>query len=143
MKEMARALGISHRRISWAGTKDRKAVTSQYISIHGLEPDELERITLPDLRLEVAGRSDHPISLGELMGNRFTIRIRDCDPSGLTGKVDEVARAALSGFPNYVGIQRFGVLRPVTHLVGEKILRGDLEGVYSPTWVPPSRQNLP
>jgi len=128
VKEMARALGISHRRISWAGTKDRRAVTSQYISIHGLEPDTVERITLPDLRLEVAGRSDRPITLGGLEGNRFTIRIRDCDPSGLAGRVDEVARAAGSGFPNYVGIQRFGVLRPVTHLVGEKILRNDLEG---------------
>ena len=28
VKEMAKALGISHRRISWAGTKDRNAVTS-------------------------------------------------------------------------------------------------------------------
>ncbi|MGA2933619.1 MAG: tRNA pseudouridine(13) synthase TruD [Methanomicrobiales archaeon] len=127
-KEMARALAISHRRISWAGTKDRKAVTSQYISIHGLEPEAVERITLPDVRLEVAGRSDHAIALGELKGNRFTIRIRDCDPNGLAGRVDEVTRAAGSGFPNYVGIQRFGVMRPVTHLVGERILRGDLEG---------------
>jgi len=128
VKEMAKALGISHRRISWAGTKDRNAVTSQYISIHRLEPDAVEKITLPDVRLEPVGRSDHPIALGELRGNRFTIRIRDCDPTSLAGRVDEVARAAGSGFPNYVGIQRFGVLRPVTHLVGEKILRGDLEG---------------
>ncbi len=128
VKEIARALGISHRRISWAGTKDRNAVTSQYISIQGLEPDAVERIALPDVRLELVGRSDHAIALGELKGNRFRIRIRDCDPSDLAGRVDEVTRAALSGFPNYVGIQRFGVLRPVTHLVGERILRGDLEG---------------
>ncbi len=128
VKEMAKALGISHRRISWAGTKDRNAVTSQYISIYGLEPEALERITLPDIRLEQAGRSDHAIALGELKGNQFTIRIRDCDPSGLAERVEEVTRAAGSGFPNYVGIQRFGVTRPVTHLVGEKILRGDLEG---------------
>jgi len=143
VKEMAKALGISHRRISWAGTKDRNAVTSQYISIYDLEPESLERITLPDMRLEQVGRSDHAIALGELQGNRFTIRIRDCDPSGLAERVGEVALAAgsgisnrgfsnpgfpTSGFPNYVGIQRFGVTRPVTHLVGEKILRGDLEG---------------
>ena len=128
VKEMAKALGISHRRISWAGTKDRNAVTSQYITIHRLEPDEVERITLPDVRLEPVGRSDRPLALGELEGNRFTIRIRDCDPTDLAGRVDEVARAAGSGFPNYVGIQRFGVTRPVTHLVGERILRGDLEG---------------
>lgn len=128
VKEMAKALGISHRRISWAGTKDRKAVTSQYISIYGLEPGAVERIALPDVRLEPVGRSDHAIALGELKGNRFRIRIRDCNTTCLAERVEEVTRAALSGFPNYVGIQRFGVLRPVTHLVGERILRGDLEG---------------
>jgi tRNA pseudouridine13 synthase len=128
VKEMAKALGISHRRISWAGTKDRNAVTSQYISIYGLEPGAVERITLPDIRLEPVGRSHHAIALGELMGNRFGIRIRDCNPTCLEERAGEVTRAAPSGFPNYVGIQRFGVLRPVTHLVGEGILRGDLEG---------------
>ena len=128
VKEMARILGISHRRISWAGTKDRKAVTSQYLSVYGLEPGAVERIALPGVGIEVAGRSGHAIALGELRGNHFGLRIRDCDPFDLAGRVDEVARAAGSGFPNYVGIQRFGVIRPVTHLVGERILRRDLEG---------------
>jgi tRNA pseudouridine13 synthase len=163
VKELARALGISHRRISWAGTKDRRAVTTQYISIQGLGPEAVERVTLPDVRLEVVGRAGHAISLGELKGNRFSIRIRDCDPEELAARVDGVASAGASGsprpespnagfpnpgssnsgfsnagfsnrgcptpgFPNYVGIQRFGVIRPVTHLVGERILRGDIEG---------------
>ena len=148
VKELARALGISHRRISWAGTKDRRAVTSQYISIQGIEPTDLDRVRLPDIRLEPAGRSDRAIALGELAGNRFRIRIRDCDPADLAARVAGIADAASSGvqpagspdalspgtgnlnqgLPNYVGIQRFGVIRPVTHIVGEMILRGDLEG---------------
>lgn len=128
VKELARILGISHRRISWAGTKDRRAVTSQYISVQGLEPEALGRVALPGVSLEVAGRSEHAIALGELSGNRFRIRIRDCEPNDLAARVTEVTQAAASGFPNYVGIQRFGVIRPVTHLVGERILRGDHEG---------------
>jgi tRNA pseudouridine13 synthase len=143
VKELAKVLGISHRRISWAGTKDRRAVTTQYITIQGLEPEALATITLPDVTLEFAGRSPHALALGELNGNRFGIRIRDCEPGDLDRRVAEVARAGeagisnrgfsnpgfpTSGFPNYVGIQRFGVIRPVTHLVGERILRGDLEG---------------
>jgi tRNA pseudouridine13 synthase len=128
VRELARILGISHRRISWAGTKDRRAVTSQYISIHGLDHEAVERIALPGVGLEVAGRSDHALALGKLGGNRFGIRIRDCDPEDLAERVGAVARAAATGFPNYVGIQRFGVIRPITHRVGEKILRGDLEG---------------
>ncbi|HMK15361.1 MAG TPA: tRNA pseudouridine(13) synthase TruD, partial [Methanomicrobiales archaeon] len=119
VKELARALGISHRRISWAGTKDRRAVTTQYISVYGLEPEAIGRVSLPGVSLEVAGRSGHAIPLGDLRGNQFTIRIRDCDPEELGPRVDEVAGVAAYGFPNYVGIQRFGVIRPVTHLVGE------------------------
>ena len=143
VKELARALGISHRRISWAGTKDRRAVTTQYISVYGLEPDTLGRVSLPGVSLEPVGRSGHAIPLGDLRGNRFAIRIRDCDPEELGPRVAEVAGAGTAGtprpgsadegpptpgFPNYVGIQRFGVIRPVTHLVGERILRGDIEG---------------
>ena len=30
--------------------------------------------------------------------------------------------------PNYYGLQRFGVVRPVTHIVGEEILKGNYEG---------------
>jgi tRNA pseudouridine13 synthase len=128
VKELARALGISHRRISWAGTKDRRAVTTQYIAIFGLEPEEVARVALPGVCLEIAGRSGHAIPLGELRGNRFSIRIRDCNPEDLASRVAGVVRAGAGGFPNYVGIQRFGVIRPVTHLVGERILRGDIEG---------------
>ncbi|MDD1666659.1 MAG: tRNA pseudouridine(13) synthase TruD, partial [Methanomicrobiales archaeon] len=128
VKELARALGISHRRISWAGTKDRRAVATQYMAVLGIGPEALERVTLPDVRIGVAGRSDRPLALGELRGNRFLIRIRDCDPEDLAPRVAAVAGSAGSGFPNYVGIQRFGAIRPVTHLVGERILRGDPEG---------------
>ncbi len=129
VKELARVLGISHRRISWAGTKDRRAVTSQYISIRGLEPEAVGRVSLPGVGLEIAGRSGHPIALGDLRGNRFGIWVRGCDPEDLAERVAGVSgTAAEGGFPNYVGIQRFGVIRPVTHLVGERILWGDLEG---------------
>jgi tRNA pseudouridine13 synthase len=32
------------------------------------------------------------------------------------------------GVPNFFGYQRFGIVRPVTHLVGKKLLLGDIEG---------------
>ena len=34
---------------------------------------------------------------------------------------------ALGGFPNFFGVQRFGSIRPVTHLVGKHIVHGDFE----------------
>jgi tRNA pseudouridine13 synthase len=33
----------------------------------------------------------------------------------------------LGGFPNYFGVQRFGAVRPITHVVGRHMIHGDLE----------------
>lgn len=128
MKEVARALHVSPRRISWAGTKDRRAVTTQLIAIYGVSEEDIERVALEGISLEVVGRSRSGLSLGMLMGNRFRIRIRECFAEDLETRVKEVAEAGLEGFPNYYGIQRFGAIRPVTHLVGERILQHDPKG---------------
>jgi len=85
VKEIAKRLGISHRRIAWAGTKDKNAVTTQLISIYGLAPGAIEQVNLGDISLEVVGRSQHPLTLGGLLGNRFDILIRDCTPECLAG----------------------------------------------------------
>ena len=31
------------------------------------------------------------------------------------------------GFPNFYGIQRFGIIRPITHIVGKYIVKDDFE----------------
>jgi len=127
IKEISRALRISHRRIGWAGTKDRRACTSQLISIYDIDPEALERIRLPGIHLEPLGYSSEPIRLGDLLGNRFSITIRECFPEDLEERVTEIAATVRSGIPNYFGIQRFGVVRPITHRVGRAILRREYE----------------
>ncbi len=128
VKEIAKRLGISHRRISWAGTKDKNAVTTQIISIYNVTPEAVEAVRLADITLTVVGRAPEPLALGSLEGNRFTIVVRDCDPAGLEETVARVTGTVAEGIPNYYGLQRFGVTRPVTHCVGERILQGDYEG---------------
>jgi len=127
VREISRHLGISHRRIAWAGTKDKHAITTQLISIYDIEPEDLERVHLKDISLEAVRKSQAALSLGELQGNRFEITIRDCMPEDLDARVDAACMTAAEGIPNFYGIQRFGVIRPVTHLVGEAMLQGDLE----------------
>ncbi|MDR2699162.1 MAG: tRNA pseudouridine(13) synthase TruD, partial [Candidatus Methanoplasma sp.] len=72
------------------------------------------------------------IQIGDLLGNSFTVRVRECDmpESDIPGTIDSVSAAIkdAGGFPNYFGVQRFGVVRPITHKVGELIIRGDIEG---------------
>ncbi|WP_298664991.1 tRNA pseudouridine(13) synthase TruD [uncultured Methanofollis sp.] len=127
MKSIAAALGISHRRISWAGTKDKNALTTQYIAIYGGEAEAVKALQIRDMEIEPLGMTQHALSLGALAGNRFAITISDCTAPDLAGTVAACTSAAAAGFPNYFGLQRFGVVRPVTHLVGREILRGDYD----------------
>ncbi|MCX8207314.1 MAG: tRNA pseudouridine(13) synthase TruD [Methanothrix sp.] len=131
IREIARALRISQRRISFAGTKDRRAVTKQRMAIMNIEEDALRDLRIPDLRISVLGRTNRPLGLGDLKGNRFRIVIRDLavDAESARERMERITSEILEigGVPNYFGVQRFGEIRPVTHLVGEAIVRGDLE----------------
>ncbi len=127
VKEIAKCLGISHRRIGWAGTKDRNAVTRQRISIYNVTHEQVAGIHLKDIVLTPVGQSNEALRLGDLAGNRFAIAIRDTESADLAGHAGATARTIAEGVPNYFGLQRFGAIRPVTHTVGEWILRGDYE----------------
>jgi tRNA pseudouridine13 synthase len=128
IRQVARQLGISYKRIGFGGTKDKHAVTSQLISIRDMPPEALDQVKLKDIRLEPVGRSLSPLTLGSHQANRFTITIREAVPDGLEDVVGEVSAVCKTAVPNYFGIQRFGVIRPVTHTVGALVLKGDYEG---------------
>lgn len=142
IREMSRQLRISQKRFGWAGTKDKRAVTSQRISIMNLDESQLQRITLPDLKMRVLGRTNRSVGLGDLLGNRFKIKIRglscsidcstdhsiDCskDPKESMEKITKEIQEH-KGVPNYFGVQRFGDARPITHRVGEALVKGNIE----------------
>ena len=127
IKEIAKRLGISHRRIGWAGTKDRNAITKQWISIFNVTPEQVAAIHLKDITLEPVRQSNEALALGQLLVNRFDLVIRDTRSANLPEHVQTLNVTASEGVPNYFGLQRFGAIRPVTHRVGEWILRGDFE----------------
>jgi len=122
-------LGISRERVSWAGTKDKRAVTTQLISIDGVDPEDLP--DLDGVDLAVVGRAGRPVLFGDLLGNAFEVVVRDPDgPDRVEGITAELADFAgredgTVAVPNYFGQQRFGSRRPVTHEVGLAIARGD------------------
>jgi tRNA pseudouridine13 synthase len=129
VRDLSRRLRISQRRVSWAGTKDKRAITAQRMSLDSIlleAPFKLGKAIV-----EPIGRSDRPIALGDLEGNDFSITIRT-----VAGSQDDIARAVESiideihdarGVPNFFGIQRFGSIRPVNHLVGRALVEGDVE----------------
>ena len=130
-RTLAKILQISQKRIGVAGTKDKRALTTQKISIFDIDASEVENIHLKDIELKVLGRSRKSIELGDLWGNDFRITIRDIasSPEETKKLLDMTTNEiqAQSGVPNFFGIQRFGSIRPVTHLVGKAIVEGDFE----------------
>jgi tRNA pseudouridine13 synthase len=125
-------LGISRERVSWAGTKDKRAVTTQLFSVDGVDPGELPE--LPRAECEPVGRAGRPILFGDLAGNAFEVAVHDPDRPDSAAEIARQLRGFAGsdgtavGVPNYFGQQRFGSRRPVTHEVGLAIVRGDWEG---------------
>ncbi|MFB6295274.1 MAG: tRNA pseudouridine(13) synthase TruD [Halobacteriales archaeon] len=138
--ELSNRLGISRERVSWAGTKDAHAHTTQLFSIDGVDPADLP--DLPDAEMEPVGRFGRRLYLGDLASNAFEVAVADPGAPGNTAAITDELRA-FSGFaegsgddervgcetrvavPNYFGQQRFGSRRPVTHEVGLAIVRDD------------------
>lgn len=127
LREIARRLGISQQRIGFAGTKDKHAVTTQLITISGVTEAQVSALDIRDISLEPVGHRNDQISLGSLQGNTFQIVVSEMGATDAEGQLESVSGAASAGLPNYVGYQRFGITRPVTHRIGELILTGRYE----------------
>ena len=139
LNRLAKACGISRKRVFSSGMKDKRAVTTQTLVVDAPQ-SKVERVEIPDTSIEVLGRTHQKIGMSDHDGNRFTITVRGCcdsDGSPIDGKeAMRRVRELLSGmserlgadaFPNWIGPQRFGATRPVTPEVGRAVIEGDFE----------------
>jgi len=101
------------------GLKDANAKTEQYVytykKINSLE--EYSGMKYSAYRL---GFTQKPISKKDMLGNYFEIKVSDLNKSLPSFTSDEKIL-------NFFGYQRFGSKRPITHLVGKSIVKGDYE----------------
>lgn len=130
-RRIAKQLGISERRLRIAGIKDKRAVTAQHISIENIRLKQLRRIRVNDIQVHPLRYSPNMIFPHMSMGNMFHLTVRGISHSATVIQerasriVDELR--VLGGVPNFFGHQRFGTIRPITHLVGRALARNDLE----------------
>jgi len=108
-RELARFAGVRPGDVSYAGLKDRNAVTSQWFSLRlagAAEPD-WPALQLDGVEVLEAARHRRKLRRGALAGNRFEIVVRDLQGSGaeLEPRLQAVRER---GVPNYFGPQRFG-----------------------------------
>jgi len=126
VQALADSIGMSKKAIKFAGTKDKRAVTSQLMSFR-CSPERLLQVKLRDLRISNIYRSSTDLVLGGLYGNDFHIKIRDIsmDQESVRSLTERCLgkMVSIGGFPNFFGVQRFGAIRPITHLVGKHIVK--------------------
>ena len=124
-RRLTAALSLPPGVIGFAGTKDRRALTTQLVSIPG-GPLRLDDLHLSGVRILESYRAEEGLFLGHLYGNYFDIRVSGVgtNPEATSDLIRSTARSleALGGFPNFFGPQRFGEIRPVTHLVGRALV---------------------
>jgi len=107
-RDLARAGGISPRDVGYAGRKDRHAITRQWFSLEGVDPEQALAFELRDARILEARRHGHKLKTGHLRGNHFEIALRRAgggDIDEIRARADEITRR---GLPNRYGEQRFG-----------------------------------
>jgi len=107
---VAEKLSVRSKFINFAGTKDKKAVTEQFISIQN---GPAKGILLRGIELRYIGRGSERLNLGKLQGNYFEIIVRN---------LDEVNLSKIKKIPNYFDEQRFGK-NMNNHIIGKHIIK--------------------
>ncbi|MGH7268937.1 MAG: tRNA pseudouridine(13) synthase TruD [Polyangiaceae bacterium] len=115
VRAISQALSCDPRASGFAGMKDKRAVTTQTMSVQaprGVSSLDLARraeaLSLDGITVLRAAPHGNKLKPGHLAGNRFTIALRGLPPA----RLDEVAvafeRITNEGVPNAFGAQRFG-----------------------------------
>jgi len=145
VEAIAHAIGKRNRDIGYAGLKDARAVTRQWISIERIPPDRVRRLKLRHIKILEWGRHDQPLKVGCLKGNRFRIRIRDlrCPAAQAVTQAQAILSVLCErGMPNAFGPQRFGN-RGNSHLLGKAILLDQREQFLDLLLGDPRREDSP
>nr|XP_057932534.1 pseudouridylate synthase 7 homolog isoform X1 [Doryrhamphus excisus] len=123
---LSKFLRLRPNMFSYMGTKDKRAITVQEIAVLKITAERLAHLNkcLMNLKLGNFSYKNHPLKLGELQGNHFTVVIRNI--SGTDTQVHQaVTSLKQTGFINYYGMQRFGTTAVPTQQVGRAILKND------------------
>lgn len=117
INRVCEAWNINPKFVNFAGTKDKVAITTQYISISRGPKKDLE---LKDISLKYVGSKKERLNLGVLIGNNFRITVRNI----------KSAPKVKSVFVNYFDTQRFGVNND-NQIVGKHLLKSEFKEACS------------
>ncbi|MEM4295281.1 MAG: tRNA pseudouridine(13) synthase TruD [Candidatus Anstonellales archaeon] len=126
IKKIAKSLYLSKKRFSFAGSKDKRALTVQLACLFAgknakehLIEEKLLNIKIKGIDILECYYSNKKLNIGDLKGNRFTIKINDYSRYSIKFLSEHG-----NVFPNYFGPQRFGETRMISHIIGYFIVKG-------------------
>lgn len=134
-KQLAKYFSVKENLVTYAGLKDRFAITEQWFGIHvpGKQEYDLSDLSIDGLEVITYARHNKKLRIGALSGNRFEITLRN------VSDINEVIRRwhAVNeyGVPNYFGEQRFGIdggniERAASLFSGQKVKDRKKRGIY-------------
>ncbi|KAF4744712.1 hypothetical protein FOZ62_018295 [Perkinsus olseni] len=148
---LERQLRLPRDSVHYAGLKDKRGITHQFISAPATHSEAQIRAAVEQLNEDLAGtgsvrvdnfqvdNTGRKLRSGMLMGNWFGLRIRGvCE-----GASQKLKSLQTVGFINYFGMQRFGFEvdgASVPVLIGGALLAGDIKMALQ-LWARPSDSN--
>lgn len=108
-RRIAKAAGVPLRTVSYAGLKDRQALTRQWFSVQlpGKADPDMSAAENDSLKILKTARHKRKLQRGAHSANGFTLRLTQLagDPAAIDARLQLIAQ---HGIPNYFGAQRFG-----------------------------------
>ena len=107
-EQLSKQSQLKLRDVSYAGRKDKIAVTWQWFSLYDPKriADSVE-FDIPNCEVIQAIRHSQKLRIGNLLGNEFTVHLRNFE-GDIDKLVERLTLIKTIGFPNYFGAQRFG-----------------------------------
>lgn len=124
-KQLAALTGLRVRDISYAGLKDRHAVTRQWFCFKWPIKQDLawQDWQLEGCNILSVQRHYRKLRLGALKANQFQIRLRQLtDSAELLQRAEQIKQ----GVPNYYGEQRFGIAGGNLHMAQQLFAGGSI-----------------
>lgn len=131
LQQIARGFNTSKKLVHFSGIKDKVGVTSQLVSVYGIKEENYQTNldffnNQKDLQLEFLGKYKSRINLGDNLGNRFTITVRNLSEEDIEKAKINLIKLQREGVLNFFDEQRFGYANN-SHIVGKYVLQNDLQ----------------
>jgi len=135
-KQLQKLAGVKSMAVSYAGMKDRHALTSQWFSVHlpGAEEPDWQLLESNEIEILEVKRHSRKLRRGTLRGNTFKIQVRDIvvDADLLAKRVNDIKT---HGVPNYFASQRFGhaggnIIKAQAMFAGDRRIKRHQHSIY-------------